>query len=327
MAEQSMVYKSLGRSGLKVSRLCMGTTTFGNQAGEVESVRMVNCAVDAGINFFDTADIYSDGLCEEILGKALAGKRDKVVVATKCGYAMGSGPNEKGLSRRHILKAAEESLRRLRTDYIDVYLLHQPDYTTPLEESLRAMDQLVKDGKVRYVGMSNYAAWQVCQAQWICDRRDLAPIVCVQLMYNLLARGVEQELLPFCREMGVGIMAYNPLAGGLLTGKHRKGQPPVKGTRFDLQKIYRDRYWHDSFFGAVEALKIIAADAGLSLIELSLRWVLAQHDVTCVNLGASSLDQLENNLKACQGALSDSVVETCNKVWGDLQGPIPWYNR
>lgn len=327
MADQSMVYRTLGRSGLKVSRLCMGTATFYDQAGEAESMSMVNCALDAGINFFDTADIYSNGLCEEILGKALAGKRDKVVVTTKCGSAMGSGPNEQGLSRHHILKAAEESLRRLGTDYIDVYLLHQPDYTTPIEESLTAMDQLVREGKVRYVGMSNYAAWQVCQAQWICDRRDLAPIVCVQSMYNLLTRGVEQELLPFCREMEVGVMAYNPLAGGLLTGKHRKGQPPVQGTRFDLQKIYRDRYWHDPFLDAVEALKIIAADAGLSLIELSLRWVLAQRDVTCVNLGASSLDQLENNLEACPGVLSDSLVEACDKIWRDLQGQIPWYNR
>lgn len=190
-----------------------------------------------------------------------------------------------------------------------------------------ALDQLVQEGKVRYVGMSNYAAWQVCQALWICDRRDLAPVVCVESMYNILTRGVEQELLPFCREMGVGVMAYNPLAGGLLTGKHRKGRPPLKGTRFDLQEIYRDRYWHDPFFDAVEALKTIAADAGLSLIELSFRWILAQPDVTCVNLGASSLDQLESNLKACQGALLDSVVEACNGVWEDLRGPIPWYNR
>lgn len=325
--EKAMDYLSLGCSGLKVSRLCMGTMTFGEQADEAESIRMVNRAIDEGINFFDTADMYADGRSEEILGKALAGRRDEVVVATKVFNPMGPGPNDRGLSRRHILKAAEDSLRRLSMDYVDLYQLHQPDYTTPLEESLMAMDQLVREGKVRYMGTSNYAAWQICQALWVCESRNLAPIVSVQPMYSLLARGIEQELLPFCHEFGLGVMVYNPLAGGLLTGKHRKGQPPAKDTRFDLKEMYRDRYWHGRLFDATEELKRVAAEAGLTLIELSLRWILAQPDVTCLILGASSLEQLETNLKACQGTLPDGVAEACDKVWEELRGPIPKYNR
>jgi len=240
---------------------------------------------------------------------------------------MGPGVNERGLSRRHILKTAEESLRRLQTDWIDVFLMNPPDYTTPLDESLMALDQLVQHGKVRYVGMSNYAAWQVCQAQWICDRQGLAPIACVESMYNLVARGVEQELIPFCKELGVGFLAYNALAGGLLTGKHRRGKPPMKCSRFDRQKNYRDRYWHSQFFDAMETLERTATDAGLSLIDLSLRWIMAQPDVTCVLLGATSLDQLETNLTASRGALPDSVKAVCDKVWEELNGPTPRYNR
>lgn len=322
-----MQYESLGRSGLKVSRLCMGTMTFGDQADERESVRMVNRALDEGINFFDTADLYTNGAAEEVLGKALQGKRGEVVVATKVFNPMGPGPNDRGLSRRHILKAVDDSLRRLKMDYVDLYQLHQPDCTTPLEESLAAMDQLVREGKTRYVGVSNYAAWQICQAIWICDRRHWAPVISVQPMYNLISRGIEQELLPLCREFDLGVMAYNPLAAGLLTGKHKKAQPPADNTRFALKEMYRDRYWHERLFDAAEQLKSAATQAGLSPIELSFQWLLAQEEVTCVILGASSMQQLEQNLAACRGTLPEGAAECCDAVWQELRGPIPYYNR
>ena len=322
-----MEYCSLGCSGLKVSRLCMGTMTFGDQVDEQGSARMVERCLDEGVNFFDTADAYGTGISEEVLGKALRGKRDRVVVATKVFNAMGPEPNDCGLSRRHIISAMDESLRRLKMDYVDLYQLHQPDYGTPLEETLAAMDQLVRDGKARYVGVSNYAAWQICHAMWLCDRRDFAPVVSVQPMYNLLARGIEQELLPLCRTFNLGTMVYNPLAGGLLTGKHRKGAPPADNTRFSLKQMYRDRYWHERLFDAMEQLRGIAQGAGVSLVELSLRWVLAQPDVTCLIIGASSMEQLEQNLQACRGTLPEGVAERCDEVWEELRGPIPKYNR
>jgi len=322
-----MDYVSLGCSGLQVSRLCMGTMTFGDQTDEALAIQMVDRARDEGINFFDTADMYSTGVSEQILGKALKGKRGEVVVSTKVFNPMGPGPNDRGLSRRHILQAMDDSLRRLQMDYVDVYFLHQPDYLTPLEESLAAMDQLVREGKTRYVGLSNYAAWQVCQALWITDQRDLAPIVVVQPMYNLVARGIDQELLPMCREFGLGTMAYNPLAAGLLTGKHTKGQPPAAGTRFALKEMYRDRFWHDRLFDAAAALEAVALESGLTPVELALQWVLGQPDVTCLLVGASTMDHLEQNLAACRGALPESVGDKCDQIWENLRGPIPKYNR
>ena len=322
-----MEYVSLGCSGMQVSRLCMGTMTFGDQADEALSIQMVNRALDEGINFFDTADLYQTGLSEEILGKALRGKRDDVIVATKVFNPMGPGPNDKGLSRKHIIQAMEDSLRRLDMDYVDLYQLHQPDYSTRLEESLAAMDQLVREGKTRCVGISNYAAWQICQGLWICDKRNLAPLVSVQPMYNLLARGIDQELLPFCREFGLGVMVYNPLAAGLLTGKHTKGQPPAVGTRFAAKEMYRDRFWHDKLFDATEQLKAAADGFGLTMVELSLRWVLAQPDVTCLIVGASKMEHLDANLIACREPLPVGAAEECDKVWEELRGPIPTYNR
>ena len=322
-----MDYVSLGCSGLQVSRVCMGTMTFGDQTDEALAIQMVDRARDEGINFFDTADMYSTGVSEQILGKALKGKRGEVVVSTKVFNPMGPGPNDRGLSRRHILQAMDDSLRRLQMDYVDVYFLHQPDCLTPLEESLAAMDQLVREGKTRYVGLSNYAAWQVCQSLWITDKRDLAPIVVVQPMYNLVARGIDQELLPMCREFGLGTMVYNPLAAGLLTGKHTKGEPPAAGTRFALKQMYRDRFWHDRLFDAAAALEALAREAGLTPVELALQWVLAQRDVTCLILGASTMDHLEQNLAACRVTLPEGVGDKCDHIWEGLRGPIPKYNR
>jgi len=301
--------------------------TFGDQVDQKEAKKMVDRALEAGINFFDTADQYSSGTSEEFLGNALEGKRDEVVVTTKVYNPMGTGPNDRGLSRKHIFDAIEDSLRRLNMDYVDLYQLHQPDYSTPIEESLSAMDKLIGDGKARYIGVSNYAAWQICEALNIQNRRNFDSLVSMQAMYNLLARGIEQELVPFIRKSGLGLMVYNPLSGGLLTGKHTKGEKPKKGTRFDLEEMYRDRYWHPLLFEAADQLSQVAEKAGLTMIELSLRWLLAQPEVTTVILGASSVDQLDENIKACEGGLSDETLEACDEVWEDLRGPIPEYNR
>jgi aryl-alcohol dehydrogenase-like predicted oxidoreductase len=255
--------KHLGRTGLKVTEICMGTMTFGNQAAEDTAHAILDRALEAGVNFIDTSDIYpvpvsleTVGRTEEIVGRWLKGKRQRIVLATKCVGQVGPGPNDQGASRRHILDAVEGSLRRLQTDYIDLYQLHWPDTETPLEETMRALDDLVRWGKVRYVGCSNFEAWRLCKALWVSDRLGLSRFESVQPQYNLLARGIERELLPFCVEEGVGVMAYNPLAGGLLTGKYRPDQPPPKGTRFALGNptgsLYRGRYWHEGMFETVE---------------------------------------------------------------------------
>jgi 1-deoxyxylulose-5-phosphate synthase len=323
-----MDYVPFGRCGLKVSRLCMGTMTFGEQADEAESVRMVNRAMDAGINFFDTANLYVAGKSEEILGRALKGKRESLVVTSKVFYATGKGPNEGGLSRKHIMRAIEDSLRRLQMEYVDIYFFHAPDYDTPIEESLAAADELVRAGKVRYLAVSNFAAWQVCRALSICDKRDLTPVVAVQPRYNLIARDIEQELLPMCREMGLGAMVYNPLAGGLLTGKHRPGAAPAAGTRFALKEFYRKMFWHERMLDAADRLRIAAEGAGMTIVQMAFRWLLARPGVTTVILGASSLKQLDANLEACAGgAIPPELAAVCDEVWQELRGPSPRYNR
>jgi aryl-alcohol dehydrogenase (NADP+) len=317
----------LGRSGLRVSRLAMGTMTFGEQADEVESVRMVRRALDAGITFFDTADSYVQGRSEEILGRALKGVRDRVVVSSKVFNPTGPAPTDRGLSRVHVMRAAEDSLRRLGTDRLDVYFLHQPDCDTPLEETMSAMDRLVRDGKVRVVGMSNYASWQMVRSLWISDAQGLAKVSVVQVMHSLLARAVETECLPACREFDVGVTVYNPLAGGLLTGKHDRARPPAEGTRFGMKQMYRDRYWHEGLFEAAEKLAGIAREAGITPVDLALRWVMSREGVHCVILGASSLAQLEENLGAADGRLPADVLAACDRVWARLKGPAPGYNR
>ena len=328
MAEAA--YVPFGDSGLEVSRLVLGTMTFGDQTDEAGAQAQVNRALEAGINFFDTADMYSQGASEEILGRALKASkagRDNVIVASKVYYANSDDAEDTGLSPSRILRCCEASLKRLGTDHLDLYQLHQPDTNTPIEDTLATMEQLVCEGKVRHVGVSNFAAWQICEAVHLAEWAGWAPVVSMQMMYNLLSRAIEPELLPFCRKYGLGTMVYNPLAGGLLTGKHAKGKDPAKNTRFGLKPMYRDRFWHESLFDATAKLKAIAAATGLSLIELSFQWLLAQPDVTCVILGASTMEQLEQNLAACRGTLPDGVAEQCDAVYAGLHGPIPRYNR
>jgi len=323
-----MEYRVLNHTDLEVSRLSFGTMTFGSQTSEADAVRMVHHCLDAGINFFDTANIYNKGQAEIILGKALAGRRDKVILATKVRGKMGEGPDDSGLSRAAIHKQLDASLARLQTDCVDVYYLHQPDYAVPIEETLAALDEAVRAGKVRYPAVSNYAAWQVCEIHWTCAKNGFKAPYISQPMYNLLARGIEDEYLPFCKRFGVAVVPYNPLAGGLLTGKQSRERGPLPGTRFDGNQLYLDRYWHDDYFAAVEELAGIARDAGKSLVELSFQWLLSQPQVDSIILGASRREQLEENLKACAGGrLDELLLARCDAVWKRLRGITPKYNR
>ena len=317
----------LGRSGLEVSRICLGTMTFGGQADEDAARRMVDRCLDAGVNFFDTANVYGQGRAETILGRALGGRRQQVVVASKVRGVMKDAPGESGLSKSQILRAIDSTLRRLGTDYLDIYYLHQPDYTVPLEESLGAIDELVRAGKVRHPASSNYAAWQVVQMLWMAKERGWHAPYISQPMYNLLARGIEQEYLPMCRESGVATVVYNPLAGGLLTGKQNV-QAPIAGSRFDKNQMYLDRYWHPACFDAVEELRGLAHREGRPLASLALNWLLYHTPADCVILGASRIEQLEENLKALDdGPLSEAALAGCDAVWNTLRGITPRYNR
>jgi aryl-alcohol dehydrogenase-like predicted oxidoreductase len=312
---------------LTVSRLCFGNMTFGNQTDEPTGGRIIDFCLDRGINFLDTANVYNKGVSEEYLGRILRGRRDKVVLASKCRGAMGTAPDESGLSRKAILKAIDASLLRLGTDRLDLYYLHQPDYAVPIEETLEVMQELVAAGKVRYPAISNYAAWQVAQARDIAAKRSYQPIHVAQMMYNLMARGLEQEFVPFAHEYDVALVVYNPLAGGMLTGKQRR-DAPAAGTRFDGNQMYLDRYWHPAFFDAVDELAVIAQEAGRTLVSLSFNWLLHHTNTAAIILGSTKLEQLEQNIKACQeGKLTDDVVKRCDEVWAKMRGVTPKYNR
>jgi aryl-alcohol dehydrogenase-like predicted oxidoreductase len=322
-----METRTLGKTNLRVSRVCLGTMTFGAQTDEATALTMVNLCFDRGINFFDTANIYAAGASETILGRALKGRRDRVVLASKVAAKMGAGPDQAGLSRAAIMRAVDESLQRLQTDYLDLYYLHWPDYAVPADETLEAMGRLVSDGKVRHVGVSNFAAWQIVRLLWLAERKNLPAVSVTQPMFNLLARGIEPELLPMCREFGIGTVVYNPLAGGILTGK-QTFEAPLPGTRFDQNQAYLDRYWHEQNFSAVQELSAAARDAGRSLVSLALNWVLHHSAVDCAIVGASRLAHLEENLRAAgEGALPPEAVAACDRVWARLRGPSPKYNR
>jgi aryl-alcohol dehydrogenase-like predicted oxidoreductase len=319
--------RKLPHTDLEVSRFCFGTMTLGKPLDQAGTNQVIDRCLDAGINFFDTANVYNAGVAETLLGTALKGRRDKIVLASKVFFKIGEDPDQHGLSRKAILRAIDESLVRLQTDYLDLYYLHAPDHTVPVEESLEAMETLVQQGKVRYPACSNYAGWEVVQMLSIAkDRGWHAPYVS-QPMYNLLARGIEQEYLAMCKEFGVSTVVYNPLAGGLLTGKHRP-EAVIPGTRFDNNKLYQDRYWHEQYFQAVERLRQIAQSTGRSLVSLSLNWLLHHTASDVVILGASSIAQLNENLTAGEeGPLPEDVVKACDQVWQDLRGPLPVYNR
>lgn len=327
-----MKIRRLGRTGLKVSEICLGTMTFGHQCDERTSFAIMDKAAEHGVFFIDTADGYpvppspeTAGRTEEIIGKWLRGKRDRFVLATKCRLRVGHGPNDEGLSRRHILKAVDDSLRRLQTDYIDLFQTHFPDPETPIDETLRALDDLVRQGKIRYIGCSNYPAWQLALAIGVSAKHDLARYDSVQPRYNILYREIETELLPLCRDQQIGVMAYNPLAGGMLTGKYKAPSDAAPtGTRFTLGKtgdLYRERYWHQGQFDAVAALQKFFAQRQRSLVSVAVAWVLHQPAITSAIVGASKPEQLDDSLAATQVVLDAEEMEACNLAWYSIPRP------
>jgi 1-deoxyxylulose-5-phosphate synthase len=327
-----MRHVHLGRTGLRVSRICLGTMTFGLQCDEPSSVAILDRAAAGGITFLDTSDVYpiggtleTVGRTEEIIGRWLQGRRADFVLATKCFGAMSPRPWDQGLSRKHILDAIDASLRRLRTDYVDLYQLHHPDPTTPIDESLRALDDVVRAGKARYVGCSNYFAYQVARALGRSELLGLARFDCVQPRYNLLFRQGERELFPLCAEEGIGVIAYNPIAGGLLSGKHRRESGPLPGTRFTHPTAgarYRERYWHERELETVEALRPLAAEAGMSMVQLAVAWVLENPVVTAPIVGASRPEQLDDAIVATDKRLDGGLKARLDDLtreyrWGD----------
>ncbi|MCL5947499.1 MAG: aldo/keto reductase [Chloroflexi bacterium] len=289
--------------------------TFGSQADEVTSHAIVQRALAAGVNFIDTANGYNAGRSEEIIGRIIQGMRSSIVLATKVHARMGEGPNDGGQSRKHIMDAIEASLRRLGTDYVDLYQVHRFDPETPLEETLRALDDLVHAGKVRYIGCSNYAAWQLGKALWVSDRYELARYDSLQPRYNLISRAVDVEILPLCRDQEVGVIAYNPLAGGMLTGKHKRESAPAPGTRFEANRNYQNRYWRDVVFDAVDRLREVVHVTPYTMAQVALAWVLAQPGITSAILGATSVQQLEETLPATEIVLSPELLEQLDDLW------------
>jgi 1-deoxyxylulose-5-phosphate synthase len=323
-----MQQRKMGRTGLKVSEICLGTMTFAGQCEAATSIQILDKAAELGVTFLDTADAYpippdpaTAGRSEEVLGRWLEGRRDRFVVATKCRIRVGPGPNDQGLSRRHILAACEASLRRLGTDYIDLYQAHMPDPETPLDETLRAFDDLVRAGKVRYIGGSNYPAWQLALSLGVSERLNLARFDCVQPRYNVLYREIETDLLPLCRDQQIGVIAYNPLAGGFLSGKYITHEPPRPGTRFtlgDSGKLYRDRYWQAAQFEAVETLRSCCETQGVKLATASIAWVLEQPGITAAIVGASRPEQLDETLSAAELKLDSPTRSALEAVWWSL---------
>jgi aryl-alcohol dehydrogenase-like predicted oxidoreductase len=318
--------KKLGGTGLKVTEICLGTMTFGYQCDQQASFKIMDAAIERGVNFVDTADVYPvpvsldrAGRTEEIVGKWLEGKRHSIVLATKCRMPMGPGPNDGGLSRKHILDAIDASLRRLGTDYVDLYQVHSPDPETPIDETLSALDTIVHSGKARYIGCSNFPAWELCRALWASDRLGLARFDSVQPRYNLLFREIEHELLPLCADQGVGVIVYNPLAGGFLSGKHRHDAPPADNTRFGVAgKLYLDRYWNDQCFESVRRLKEFFAPREKSILHVALAWVLARPAITSAIVGATSAEQLNESLSGYDMALDADEIAACDDVWYTL---------
>ena len=299
-----------GPTGLKVSRLCLGTMTFGLQCDEATSFAIMNRAAEAGITFFDTADVYPlggtlelVGRTEEIVGKWLKGKRENFIVATKCSGKMGAAPWQQGTSRKHVMAAIDASLNRLGTDYVDLYQVHHYDAETPIDETVMAFDAIVKSGKARYVGVSNYHAYRVARSLGRSEALGATKFVSVQPRYNLLFRQIERELLPFCAEENLAVIPYNPLAGGLLTGKHKAAAKPPEGSRFTLgtaAKMYTERYWNEREFATIEALSKLAKESGLELATLAVAWVLANPAISAPLIGASKPEQLKASVAAAE---------------------------
>lgn len=322
-----MHYRQLGTRGVKVSTLCLGGMTFGeaddssfmHQVGSDEETAcaIMNRALDAGINFIDTADVYGqDGLSEQVMGRWFArdGRRDELVLATKFRFRMGEGPNAAGASRYRVMRAVEDSLRRLQTDRIDLYQIHMQDLATPEEELLRALDDLVRQGKVLYIGCSNYAAYRLSDSLWISETRGLEAFATLQAQYSLVVRDLEREHAPLCAQRGLGILPWSPLAGGFLTGKYKKDAPPPEGSRLAKWQDRLSRFDQERNWRILEAVERVASEAGAEPVQVALAWLLAKPAVTSVIFGARTLAQLESNLAAADLDLGGDAIAALDEA-------------
>jgi aryl-alcohol dehydrogenase-like predicted oxidoreductase len=308
-----MEYRQLGRSGARVSAIGLGTNQFGGKVDQHGVNEIIAAALDAGVNFIDTSDSYQGGRSEETLGAALKGRWNEVILGTKVFSKVGEGPNDRGASRYHIMNGVEASLHRLQSDHIDLYQIHRWDEETPLDETLRALDDLVRSGKVRYVGASNFAAWQLARANLLAELRGLSPFVTIQPHYHMFERAVEQELLPYCKADGVGVLPYFPLAGGFLTGKYKRGQPAPAGSRGESAP-YVQRYMTDANYAKVEGMTAWAQERDHTMGELAHAWLLAHPQVSSVISGATSPAQVQDNVKAAEWKLTEEQLAEVNKI-------------
>lgn len=318
-----MKYKRLGHSGLEVSALGLGTNSFGSRADAKTSEHIIHAALDSGINFLDTANIYSDTASESIIGQAIENRRDQVILATKAGLPTGKGPNQQGSSRRHLELELENSLKRLRTDYVDLYQIHSFDPNTPLEETLRTLDDMVRAGKVRYIGASNYAGWELMKALGISDRLNLNRFISMQTSYSLADRTPEREVVPLCIDQGLGIIPYFPLAGGILTGKYTSTTDAPAGSRLDKNPSFAQRM-SESSLALGRDVSRIAAEAGCSASSLSLAWLMEQPVVSSVIVGATRVEQVEDNLKSVELALQNSVMAQLDEASRSFRNGEPF---
>ena len=324
-----MEHRSLGRAGLKVPSLCLGAMTVGETTDgfmkgvaspDKEAARVLDTCIERGVNFIDTADVYGNGRSEELLGQLLEGRRDKVLLATKCRFTMGPTPNDVGLSRKHILQACEASLKRLKTDYLDLYQVHMQDRSVPIEETLRALDDLVTQGKVRYVGCSNYAGYRLVESLWAADRRATTRYESVQLQWNLACRDAEREVIPACRTFGVGVLVWSPLARGFLTGKYKRGEAPPAGTRLAEWKDTWAKVATEQAWTVIDVVRKVAERRSTTPAAVSLRWLLDRPEVSSVIIGARTIAQLEDNLACLTVKLTDEDRVDLDKAskpdWG-----------
>jgi aryl-alcohol dehydrogenase-like predicted oxidoreductase len=311
-------YRRLGDTGLMVSELCLGCMTFGREADEEASKDLVARFLEAGGNFVDTADVYSKGISEEITGRAIKGVRDDVVLATKVFFPMGEGPNDTGLSRKHITQGCEDSLRRLGTDYIDLYQVHCWDSATPLKETLSALTDLVRSGKVRYIGVSNFTGWQLMRSLAVSESHGFERFVCLQPQYSLVERNIEREILPVCLEEGLGVIPWSPLGGGFLSGKYRRGEEPPRGSRISEAVESMEEYWDrratERNWAVLDVVGEISEASGKSYAQISLNWLLRQPVVTAPIVGARTVEQLEDNLGASGWELDDDQMNRLSEA-------------
>jgi aryl-alcohol dehydrogenase-like predicted oxidoreductase len=322
-------YRNLGRTGVKVSAQCLGCMMFGGRTEPEESLAIIDRALDAGINFLDTANVYSRGRSEEVVGQALKrnGKRNRIVLATKVHGAMDDDdPNAQGNQRRHIIAQCEASLRRLQTDWIDLYQIHRPSSDIPIDETLRALDDLIRAGKVRYIGTSTYAAWQIVESLWVSKEFGLNRFVCEQPPYHLLDRRAERELLPMARTFGLAIIPWSPLAGGFLTGKYRRGEPRTQGARLEQQSEWADKHFTDAAFDVLDIVQALALEKGCTVSQLALAWVTQQPGVTSPIVGPRTMEQFEDNLAALSVSMTDEDRTRLDAVAPKGRAVVQYYD-